>query len=82
MPLGYIPLLVVLTPVVLALWIFWLWRRHTVNQMLTKLPLDLAHCVCGRAIRSCDHGFGVPSTWQHLNDRTHFHPDGTMVEHA
>ena len=41
-----------------------------------------AKCTCGRFIIGCGHWLGIRSTWEHADDKSHTHPDGTLVEHA
>lgn len=42
---------------------------------------ELARCKhCKRQIQSCRHANGVPSTWEHVYDRSHW-CNGELVEH-
>lgn len=64
----------------------WLQRRHMIllwHGGGVDKELNLARChVCGRQITRCEHDMGArEGTWEHYDDSTHLHADGTPVTH-
>jgi hypothetical protein len=85
---AFIAIALVVAALLVALICVWVHKRHIVIVWNNDLwEQFLARCVCGEPIHGCMHRGGVPSTWEHNVDNSHWHynEDGdivSMVEHA